>query len=64
MIVQISIPVWCDWWLTSSEVSDLYNSFQFQYGAIGGDGGVGIGAVNDKFQFQYGAIGGFSMGLL
>ena len=31
----VSIPAWCDWELTASEVLQLYNKFQFQLGAIG-----------------------------
>ncbi|KOH44051.1 hypothetical protein NC99_30440 [Sunxiuqinia dokdonensis] len=38
-------------------VNDLI-IFQFQYGAIGGCGGLTAGASGSEFQFQYGAIGG------
>ena len=33
---SISIPVWCDWWLTVYFWPTVLQSFQFQYGAIGG----------------------------
>ena len=33
---EVSIPVWCDWWAEDYEKPEVFNTFQFQYGAIGG----------------------------
>ena len=57
--IRISIPVWCDWRISSQSFeSSVKIEFQFQYGAIEGLKQVRELEAEMEFQFQYGAIEG------
>ncbi len=64
LLSPISIPVWCDWRFKFINIFVSCYSFQFQYGAIEGDGVVGGWYNYKEFQFQYGAIEGETFHLL
>ena len=55
--ITVSIPIWCDWKLSSDVIISCSHKFQFLYGAIGRGLGAYCLDAETLFQFLYGAIG-------